>query len=166
MHQELVSIEVWTVIAQWCNLLILFLLVKKFLFKPVQNILNKRQAEIDTMYTSASEANKTATELKENYETHLLKAKDEAVEIISSANQKAQAQSENIIREAHEEAARITEKAASDIEQERKKALNEVKDEISDIAIDIASKVVEKEISASDHERLIEEFINNVGDAV
>ncbi len=166
MNQELVSIEVWTVIAQWCNLLILFLLIKKFLFKPVQNILNKRQAEIDTLYSSANEANKTAQELKENYETHLKQAKEEAVEIIASANQKAQKQSEDIVREAHEQASNITAKANVEIEQERKKALNEIKDEISDIAINIASKVVEKEISAKDHERLIEEFINNVGDAV
>lgn len=162
---EFVAIVPWNLIFQWCNLLILFLLVKKFLFKPVQNILAKRQEEIERTYQDADVAKAAAEEMRADYEQHLAAAKEEASEIVKSATLKAQAHSDELISEAQQKASSMIEKANAEIALEKKKAVNETKDEISGIAMDIASKVVEREISAADHEKLIEEFINNVGEA-
>lgn len=162
---DFVSLVPWTMIMQWGNLLIIFLLMKKFLFKPVKAILAKRQEEIDQMYSSAESAETQAKAMQKEYETRLSAAKEEAGEIVRSATQQAQQRGDEIVSEAQRQAAFLKEKAQADIAQERKKAINEVKNDISGIAVDIASKVVEREISAKDHEALIEEFISNVGDA-
>ena len=84
--------------------------------------------------------------------------------IITEATKKAQVRSDEIIAEARSEASSIMDKAYVEIEREKKKAVNEIKDEITDIAFEAAKLVVEKEINQQDNERLIEEFINNVGE--
>ncbi len=162
---ELVSIVPWEIITQLVNLLLLFLLIKHFLFKPVQNILDARQAEIDKTYDDAEKAQDEAEALRDEYEKRIADAKNEASDIVKSATRKAQLHSEEIVRDAQAEAVRIKEKADEQIEQEKKKAMNELKDEISGIAVDIASKVVEREIDEKDHEALIAEFIKGVGEA-
>lgn len=163
---EFISIDVWRMIMQIINLIILFLLVKKFLFKPVQNILAKRQQEVDTMYADAQTAQTEAETMRDEYTRNLANAKQEAADIIHSASQTAQSRSEEMIREAQTEAAAIKAKATDDIAREKKKAINEIKDEISGMAVDIAGKVVEREINESDHKNLIDEFIGSVGDAL
>ena len=165
MTLDLVSIVPWEIITQLINLLLLFLLLKHFLFKPVQNVLNTRQAEIDKTYAEADAAQTRAEELRDEYEKRIADAKAEAADITKAANQKAQAHYDEVVLEAKADAARLMEKAEAQIEQEKKKAMNELKDEISGIAVDIASKVVEREIDEKDHEALISEFIKGVGEA-
>lgn len=162
---ELVSIVPWEIITQLINLLLLFLLLKHFLFKPVQNVLNARQAEIDKTYADAETAQTRAEALRDEYEKRIADAKAEATDIVRNATRKAQLRGEEIVRDAQSQASRLIEKADMQIEQEKKKARNELKDEISGIAIDIASKVVEREIDEKDHETLIAEFIKGVGEA-
>ena len=162
---DLVSIVPWEIITQLINLLLLVLLLKHFLFKPVQNILNARQAEIDKDYDDAEKAQTQAEALRDEYEKRIADAKTEAADIVRTATRKAQLNGEAIVREAQDQARRVKEKADAQIEQEKKKAMNELKDEISDIAVDIASKVVEREIDAKDHEKMIAEFIKGVGEA-
>ena len=161
----LVSIVPWEIITQLINLLLLFLLLKHFLFKPVQNILNARQAEIDKSYADAETAQTRAEELRDEYEKRISDAKAEAADIAKAASRKAQAHYDEVVGTAKADAARLREKAEAQIEQEKKKAMNELKDEISGIAVDIASKVVEREIDEKDHEELISEFIKGVGEA-
>ena len=164
--QQLVTIAPWTLILQICNLLLQIWLFKKFLLKPVQNILAKRQEMTNAELEAAAAARADAETAKEEYEKHLTGAKEEAASLVRSAAQTAQSRSEQIILEAKEEAAAIRAKASSDIAQERKNAVNEIKNDISGIAVSIASKVVEKEISEKDHERLIQDFIDKMGEAV
>lgn len=163
--QEFVSMDFVTLVLQWGNLLILYKLVKHFLFKPVQKVLAARQGEVDKLYSEANEANASAKAMREDYEKHLAEAKQEASEIIKSATQNAQVQSDEIVSDAQKKAASIITKANAEIEQDKKKTINEIKNDISGIAMDIATKVVGREISEKDHEKLIEEFISNVGDA-
>ena len=165
MNNEFVSFDVVTLIFQLCNLLILYKLVKHFLFKPVQNILKARQDEVDKLYSEANEANTSAKALRDDYEMHLAKAKEEAAEIIKTAQKTAQAQGDEIVADAQKKASDLIARANAEIEQDKKKTINEIKNDISGIAMDIATKVVGREISEKDHEKLIEEFINNVGDA-
>lgn len=162
---DLVSIVPWEIVTQLINLLLLFLLLKHFLFKPVQNILNARQAEIDKSYADAESAQNKAEALRDEYEKRIADAKSEASDIVKAATRKAQAHGEEIVRDAQSQAAHLLEKADAQIEQEKKKAMNELKDEISGIAVDIASKVVAREIDEKDHEELIAAFIKGVGEA-
>ena len=164
--QELVTIAPWTLILQICNLLIQMLLFKKFLLKPVQNIIKQRQ-ELANADLDAEEAARTEAEnAKVEYEKQMSGAREEAAALVRSAAQTAQSRSEQILQEAKEEAAAIRAKASSDIAQERRNAVNEIKNDISGIAVSIASKVVEKEINEADHEALIQEFIDQMGEAV
>ena len=161
--QELVGIVPWTFIAQICNLFIQMYLIKRFLFKPINEMLEKRRPAADAEITEA--AKKEANAIKEEYEQNMQEAKAKANEILESARKTATLQSEKIVKEASEQAAALKNKAEKEIAQEKKKAVNEVKGEIGGIAMDIAGKVIEREINEKDHEKLIDEFISNVGEA-
>lgn len=164
MNQELVTIVPWTLIATLLNLLIQMLLIKKFLFKPIREVLAKRKALADAEIAEATKAKEEAESLKSEYEESMKQARDKANDILNTAQKSAAQQSEEIIREANAQAVSIKSKAERDIEQERRKAVNEIKDEIGDMAMEIAGKVIGREINSSDHEKLIDEFINKVGE--
>ena len=163
--QELVTIAPWTFIAQICNLLIQMYLIKRFLFKPVQEILAKRKAMADAQVSDAEKAKNEALELKSSYEKAMANAKAEAGEIVQNATRAASEKSDAMLEEAAKEVARMKTQAEADIAQEKKKAVNELKNEIGGIAMEIASEVVEREINDKDHAALIEKFIRNVGEA-
>lgn len=164
MVQELVSITPWTIIFQICNLLITITIVKKLLYKPVMNILAKRQQEIDTIYGDADQAKSDATEMKNQYTEKLSHAREEADTIVRNAVQSAERKSEQIVTEARDQAVYMKQKAEQEIEQEKRKAFADVKSELSGIAVEIASKVVSREIDEKDHVQLVEDFIKNVGE--
>ncbi len=160
--QEFISITPWTIIFQICNLLILFLLIKKFLFKPVQRILDARKAEVDKIYADARETQEAADKDKQLYEEKLGNAETEADAILESAAKKAEQSSELMLTEASEKANAMLRKAEADIAQERKKAVNEIKNEISDLSVSIAGKVIGRELNADDHRALIDGFIDDL----
>ena len=160
-----VTIDVWTMIMTWGNLLILFLLMKKFLFGPVKKILDERQAIIEKDLSDASSAKEDAEKMKEEYALKLSDAKTEADEIIRNATKTAQLRGEEIVKDASKQASDILKKADAQIESNKKAALNELKDEVSGLATSIAAKIIEKDINEKDHEKLIEKFIDEIGDA-
>ena len=163
-YQSLVAFEGWTFIAQILNLFIQMYLFKRFLFKPIQKILAQRQQEVDTIYADADSAKHDAESAKAEYEGHLLTARTEAEAITERAVKNAQTRSDAMLASAQSEAAAMREKASRDIELERRKAMNEMKREISGLAVEIASKVAEKEIDEKQHEALIERFIDELGE--
>ena len=136
--QDLVTIDPWTLIAQLLNLFIQVMLIKKFLFKPVKEVLAKRKAAADAEIADATKAKEEAESLKSEYEENMKQARDKANDILNTAQKSATQQSEEIIREANAQAVSIKSKAERDIEQERRKAVNEIKDEIGDMAMEIA----------------------------
>ena len=162
--QSLVTIIPWTFIAQICNLFIQAYLIKRFLFKPVNEMLAKRKALADAEISDAEKAKEEAIAMKNEYEQNMQEARSKANEILTTAQKTASAQSEEILKEANAQAMALKAKAESDIAQEKRKAVNEIKDEIGDIAVEIAGKVIEREISEKDHAKLIDEFIANVGE--
>ena len=164
MVTEFLSIEPSTIVFTLLNLLILFLFLRHFLFDKVNAVLEDRQSEVDKAFNDAEEASAKAKQLEEEYTDKISKAKEESAEIIKTATKKAQSRSDEIISEAKNEASGIIDKAYSDIEHEKKKAINQMKDEISGLALMVASKVVEKEISPEDNDKLIEDFIKDVGE--
>ena len=153
----------WEIIVTICNTLITFLVIKKFLFKPVRKMMAAREEEVQTMYTAAEKAQTEAEQLRSEYTERLSKAKEEAAEIVGSATRRATVRSEEILKESSQQAAAMMKKAESTIEQERKKAMNELKDEVASLSVMIASKVVERDVNEADHERFIEDFTDKVG---
>jgi len=139
-------------------------LIKRFLFKPINAMLEKRQAMADAEIQDAIKAKDEAQAMKTEYEQNMKEARDKANEIMTTAQKTATAQSEEMIKEATQQAAAIKAKAESDIVQERRKAVNEIKDEIGGMAMEIAGKVIEREINEADHTKLIDDFIANVGE--
>lgn len=158
------TIDPVTMIATLINTLILFLVLKHFLFKPVNKILDERKKNVEDTYRQADEKLTEAARLESEYTEKLANAKAESAEIVKNATKRAQTRSDEIIAEAKSEASSIIVKANADIEKEKKRAVNQIKDEISDIALAVAEKVVEKEIDPKDHERLIESFISELGE--
>lgn len=162
--QELVTIIPWTFVAQICNLFIQMYLIKRFLFKPVNAMLDKRRELADAQLQEAHSAKKKAYAIRAEYENNMQEAKQKANEILVSAQRTAAVQSEEILKEASRQAVSMKEKAEKDIAQEKRKAVNEIKNEIGGMAMEIAGKVIGREISENDHEKLIDEFIANVGE--
>ncbi len=163
-YQSLVEFQYWTVIGQICNLLLQMYLFKRFLFKPIKNILAQRQSEVDSTYDEAAKAKVDAENAKAEYESHLREARAEAAAITSRAMESAKRQSAELVKAAEAETVALREKATRDIELERRKAMNEAKGEISSLAVELASKVVKKEIDQKDHEALFEQFIDELGE--
>ena len=165
LYQALITLDGWTFLAQICNLMIQLVIFKKFLLKPIKQVIADRKAKADSEIADAQKLRTEAEAMKAEYEQNLQNARTEANQIVTAAQKTATARSEEIVGEARAQAAALKQKAEADIAQERKKAVNEVKDEIGGIAMEIASKVVEREISEKNHKDLIDEFIKNVGEA-
>lgn len=163
--QELVGIVPWNFVAMICNLFIQAYLIKRFLFKPVNAIIEKRKAMAEAGLSEAAREKEEALAMKQEYEKNIQAARDQAGEILAAAQKTAAIKSEEMIREAASQAAAMKEKAERDIAREKRKAVGEIKDEIGGMAVEIAGKVIEREISPEDHARLIDEFIANVGEA-
>ena len=165
LYQALITLDGWTFLAQICNLMIQLVIFKKLLLNPVKKVIAERKAKADNQIADAEKLRTEAEAMKAEYEQNLQNARTEANQIVAAAQKTAAARSEELLGEARAQAAALKQKAEADIAQERKKAVNEVKDEIGGIAMEIASKVVEREISEKDHKDLIDEFIKNVGEA-
>ena len=161
--ESFVGVNFWTMIFAWVNLLILYLAFKKFLFLPIKNMIDSRQKEIDDMYSDAENARSSADELKSEYEIKINQANEESEQILKNAVRRAQLKEEEILKDANEQASRVLERAEEQIELEKKRAINEVKDEVSSMAIGIASAVIERDVSADEHKDLINDFINSIG---
>ena len=162
--EAFVGVNPFTMLFAWANLLILYLFLKKLLFKPVKNMIDSRQKEIDDMYSDAEKSKTDAMTMKSEYEEKLEAANEESEEILKRAIRRAELREEEILSEANAKASRVLERAAEQVELEKKRAINEVKDEVSEMAISIASAVIERDLNADEHKELIDEFISQMGD--
>lgn len=161
---DIISVNIWNILISLINLLVLFLIMKKFLFKPVRKAMADRQNQVDAIYSEANQNREKAIGMKQQYEEKMAAAREEADELVRSAVQSAQKKSDAMMAETTGRISYMKQKAEEDIAQEKKQMLKEVQSEISQIAVDIASKVVGREISKEDHEQLVDDFIRNVGE--
>lgn len=162
--EAFVGVNPFTMLFAWANLLILYLFLKKLLFKPVKNMIDSRQKEIDDMYSDAERSQSDAAVMKSEYEEKLEGANAESEEILKRAVRRAQLREEEILAEANAKAARVLERAEEQVELEKRRAINEVKDEVSEMAIGIAAAVIERDLKADEHKELIDEFISHMGE--
>ena len=166
LYQSLVTVNPVTLIAQICNLFIQLFLAKKFFLDKVKAILDQRREAADKEITDAQAARAEAEEIKKTYEQNMCEARAKADDLLLNAQRTANSRSEEIIGQAQQAAAQIKQKAAADIEMEKKKALNDAKNEISGLAMAIAGKVVARELNSADQEQMIDRFIEELGGAV
>ena len=166
LYQSLVTVNPVTLIAQICNLFIQLLIVKIFFLDKIKAILDQRREAADKQITEAETAKSEALAIKKTYEQNMLEAKAKADDLLMTAQRTANSRSEEIISQAQQQAAQIKSKAAADIALEKKKAINEAKNEISGLAMAIAGKVVARELNANDQADMIDRFIDELGDNV
>lgn len=161
--ESFVGVNPWTALFILLNTLIIFFVAKKFLFKPVMKMITDRQKEIDDLYDAAGAAEQNAKALEQAYQQKLSAAAETGERMVKEAVKRGQDREEEIIRQANAEAAAIMDKAAADIAMEKKKAINDAKDEISGMAMAIAEKVVGRELNEADQADLIDGFIAQLG---
>ena len=161
---DVISVNIWQILISLLNLVLLFFILKKFLFKPVKNILAKRQAEIDSQYDAADKAKNEAEQSRIEYEEKLSGAKAEADEILQTATDIAKQRGDKIVAEAQLKADGIVRRAETDAELERKKAIDGIKQEIVAVSGALAEKMIEREINTEDHRTLIDSFIEGIGE--
>ena len=161
---DIISVNIWQILISLINLLIMFMILKKFLFKPVKKVVDARTEQVKSIYTDAEQSRNDANQMKNEYEQRLASARQEADSMIKTATQTAQKKGDQIVFEAKAQASHVKQKAEEEIAQQKKKMLQDVREEISELAVDIASKVVEREISPKDYDGFVDDFIRNVGD--
>ncbi len=161
---DVISINLWQLLASLANLVILFLIVKLILYNPVKKMLENRQNTIDGEYDAAREAKEQALSDQKLYEEKLSSAHREADGVIQSAVSIAHTRENEIIDDAKRRADGILRKAEEDAALEIKKAEESIKQEIVEVSTKLAEKLLEREISADDHKNFIDSFIENMGD--
>ena len=161
---DIISVNIWQILVSLINLVLLFLIVKKFLYKPVKKMLVDRQANIDKQYSDAEDAKKKALEDQKSYEEKLSAAQTEADGVIQSAVDTAKAREKEIIADAKQKAEGIVLKAENDAKLAILKAEDSIRREIIDVSTVLTEKVLEREISEDDHKNFIDSFIDNIGD--
>lgn len=153
----------WNIIWTFVNILVLFLFLKKFLFRPVTEMMEKRTQAITDSLQSAEEVNAEALKLKNDYEEVLNHSEVEVSKILKEARERAALEYIKQINEAKEEAGRIIMDANKAIELERKKSMQNAQAEIAGIAMLAASKIIGKNVDDSTNQQILTDFINEVG---
>jgi F-type H+-transporting ATPase subunit b len=159
----LVTID-WTLVFQIANTLVLFLLLRHFLFKPVKGMIEQRQNMITDQLDDAKVKNEDAEKLIADYDDKIKNIEEKGRVMIREASTKAEARASEIIKDAEKDAELIKKRAEKEIEREKLKAVNELKEEIVSLSLLAASKVLEKDIDENQHKTLINQFLDEVGE--
>lgn len=150
---------IWTIV----NIIVLFILLRIFLFKPVTNIMEKRRLEIENSINHANEKEQSAIELHQKYEEDLKSSKSKADDLVIEAKKKAQNEYDKIVIEARTEAARVLETANKNIEMLKRREIQKVQESIVDIALAAAVKASEDSIDEQKSKKLLEELVMKAG---
>ena len=162
--EEFLSIDFFTALFTLINTVALFFVLKKFLFKPVMKMIMDRQKEIDDLYDDAGKAKAEAEKMEQEYRQKLSDAASTGERLVKEAVARGQNREAEIISQANAQADAIRAKAEADIAQAKKKAVNDAKNEISDLALSIAGKVVGRELNGEDQAKLVDRFIEELGE--
>ena len=161
---EIITVNIWQIVVSLLNLVILFLIVKKFLYKPIKKTLKDREEKLEEKYTEADERLENAKNTESELNEKLSEADKAAEQIVSDATVVAETRKPEITREAQAEAVNIVRVAHAEAELERKKAQGDIKTQIVDVSLALSEKLIEREIKEEDHHNLIDSFISQIGD--
>ena len=162
---DVISVNIWLIIISLCNLIILFLIIKKFLYKPVKKMLAERQSQLDKTYSEAEEAKLEAENDRKEWSDRISKVQNEADSIIENAQTQAKRMGDKLTDDAKRRADGIVKNAEEQAKLEKKKAEDSVKKEIADVSVLIAEKMIGREINENDHRNVIDEAIDEIGDS-
>lgn len=160
---DVISVNIWGILISLANLVIMYLIVKKLLFKPIQNVMAEREAEVGRVYSDANTALADAEQSRCLYQAKLAASDEEAAGIVRAAKERANAESRDMIADTDKKVAAMINKANEEIAFEKKKAINDIKNEISDISVEIAEKMIGRELNEEDHRALIDSYIDGIG---
>ncbi len=161
---DIISVNLWQILISLANLIILFLIIKKFLFKPVNKMLAKRQADLDERYHAADEAKANALRDETYWKEKREGAAAEADAIMQTATEKAKLRSDKMLKEAKDRADGIVRQANAEAELELKKATESMKREIIDVSAVLTEKLISREMNLEDHRSIIDSVIETIGD--
>ena len=164
-YLDIISVNVWTILISLANLAILYKLLKKFLYKPVKDVIAARQAELDAQYAAAAAAEESAVASRDAYAAKLSTAQAEADDIIHEATATAGKRSDKIVAEAREKAAAIVRQGELEAEMEKKKAQESIRRDITEVSAALAEQLLGREMTSKDHHELIDSFLQGIGDA-
>lgn len=160
-----VSFDVWTLIWQSVNVLVVMAVLYFMLFKPVAGIMRRREEFVEESLAHAASSKEEAEKLLAEYKAQLKEAQGEAQRIVEKAVRDAEEYGKKKRDEADEEAQALLAKAKADIELEREKALASIREEVASLVVMAAGKVIGRSLKAEDHEALVKEFVDKVGEA-
>jgi len=152
------------ILYQLIMFLILLALLRKFAFGPLMGIMKQREEHIANEIRSAEEKHEEVKKLAEEQRELLKKARQESQELVENAKKLGEQQKEDIIQAARAEAERLKESARKEIEQEKEQAVAALRDQVASLSVLIASKVIEKELSEAEQEKLINDYIKEAGE--
>jgi len=159
----MLKIELWNIIFTVINVLLLLLIVRIFLIKPIRKIIAKRQEEADEQFEAAALKQSEADELKNRYETALMDTEAEKKQILIDTRKTANDEYRRIIKDANEEAKGIRDTAVTEAKEEKTEILNSAKKEIADMVVDAVSKVVSGD-STDANAAIYDTFLEKAGD--
>lgn len=149
---------------QLITFLVLLMLLRKFAWGPIMNIMKEREDHIASEIETAEKNRTDAERMINEAQSELKNTRQDAQKIIEEAKQTGVEQEQSIIATARKEADRIKASAREEIEQEKDKAIHALQEQVATLSVQIASKVIEKELSAKDQEQLINDYIKQVGE--
>ncbi len=157
--EDLLKPDVGVLALTVCNFLLLVYLLKKFAWGPVINALEKREAQIETDKKTAADARQSAEEVKAELDKRLAQISTEAAQKMAAAVKAGEAQKDQLLAQAHQQAQQLLEQAKAQIEAEKNKALADVRGEIASISLLVASRVVGRQVTDGQADRLVEEVL-------
>lgn len=160
-----ISVNIWSILVSLVNLVILFLIVKKALYKPVRRMLDARKAQLASQYRAAEKAQLSAEKSKAEYNEKLAGASEECSSLLREAEANSQRLSDEMLSQAKDKADAMIRSADTQIELERKKAMRQLKRDAAGLSVDIAEKLLSRELTAEDQNEFIDSFIEGLGDS-
>lgn len=154
----------WSIIWNIVNILVLFLLLKHFLFKPITEMMESRTAEIENNLKDAEEQKQKAQDLTAQYQQKLEGAKAEATQIVSDARQQGQKEYDALLKTAAQDARKEQERSRADMEREREEMLRGVQENVTELVLLTASKLSQKELDEESDRKLVDAFLSEAGD--
>ena len=165
MIRVLVLPELSSVLLAWIALALIYFILKRFLYKPINNALEARKNKIRDDIQSAAQVREEAFQLKKDYEGRIKNSKEEGQEIIDGARLRGEELTQYILADAKVEADVILARAKKEIERQKELAFVEMKTQSGEMAVLIASKIMEEKITYESQKELIDNFIDEVGNA-
>lgn len=159
----MLDINFWEIILYIVNIIILFFFLRWLLYKPITKFLNNRTDAIQKQVNEAAKKQTEAEKLKAKYDAMMADAQDLAAKIIRDGKELADDQAKKIVEDAGEQARQLQSRAEKQLEDQKREALLEMRQEVTDIAIQIASKILEREVTYKDNKQVIDNFFEKVG---